>query len=167
MRSARLRALLCAAALAVGCLSAVPARAAQEASPHPLSPAPSQAHTVTYDQYAVRVDRKPLYLWGAGARRARRQPVHVYLGGACTRFTATVGVDDEVGDGGSASFRAVADGRALFTSPVRYGPDGGTPVDVDVTGARRLDLTVDGGGDISADHADWADARLTCRGGTS
>jgi beta-galactosidase len=36
-----------------------------------------------------------------------------------------------------------------------------------VTGARWLDLTVDGGGDVSADHADWADARLTCAGGTS
>jgi beta-galactosidase len=93
--------------------------------------------------------------------------VRVYLGGACTWFTATAGVDDEVGDGGSVSFRAVADGRVLFTSPVLYGSDGGTPVDVDVTGARWLDLTVDGGGDVSADHADWADARLTCAGGTS
>jgi beta-galactosidase len=92
--------------------------------------------------------------------------VRVYLGGACTRFTATVGVDDEVGDGGSVSFKATADGRDLFASPTLLGSDGGTPVDVDVTGARWLDLTVDGGGDISADHSDWADAHLTCKGGS-
>ncbi|MET7781978.1 beta-galactosidase [Streptomyces sp. NPDC005388] len=92
--------------------------------------------------------------------------VRVYLGGVCTRFTATVGVDDEVGDGGSVSFKVTADGRDLFTSPTFLGSDGGTPVDVDVTGARWLDLTVDGGGDISADHSDWAGAHLTCTGGT-
>jgi beta-galactosidase len=93
--------------------------------------------------------------------------VRVYLGGACTRFTATAGVDDEVGDGGSVSFRVVADGRTLLSTPVLYGTDGGAEVDVDVTGARWLDLLVDGGGDISSDHADWAAASLTCAGGTA
>ncbi|MFF2937555.1 beta-galactosidase [Streptomyces mirabilis] len=92
--------------------------------------------------------------------------VRVYLGGGCTRFTATAGVDDEVGDGGSVSFRVVADGRPLLDTPVVYGTDGGTAVNVDVTGAGWLDLLVDGGGDISSDHADWAAARLTCTGGT-
>ncbi|GGK69294.1 beta-galactosidase [Streptomyces flaveus] len=91
--------------------------------------------------------------------------VRVYLGGGCTRFTATAGVDDEVGDNGSVSFEVIADGRTLFDSPVRYGSDGGAAVDVDVSGARWLDLLVDGDGDVSTDHADWADARLTCGGG--
>jgi beta-galactosidase len=91
--------------------------------------------------------------------------VRVHLGGVCTRFTATVGVDDEVGDNGSVSFKVTADGRDLFTSPTLRGTDPGTPVDVDVTGARWLDLTVDGGGDVSTDHADWAAARLSCGGG--
>jgi len=93
--------------------------------------------------------------------------VRVYLGGACTRFTAGVGVDDEVGDNGSVSFKVTADGRDLYTSPTIQGSDAGTPVDVDVTGARWLDLTVDSGGDVSTDHADWADAHLTCTGGTA
>ncbi|MFF0013234.1 beta-galactosidase [Streptomyces sp. NPDC005374] len=92
--------------------------------------------------------------------------VRVYLGGGCTRFTAVAGVDDEVGDGGSVSFQVVADGRTLVTTPVVSGSGGGTAVDVDVTGARWLDLLVDGGGDVSSDHADWADAKLTCAGGS-
>ncbi|MGP3983187.1 beta-galactosidase [Streptomyces sp. KR80] len=105
------------------------------------------------------------YTKGLGVHADSR--VRVYLGGACTRFTAVVGVDDEVGTGGSVTFKVTADRRDLHTSPVRYGPDDGMPVDVDVTGTRWLDLTVDGGGDISTDHADWAAAKLTCAGGPS
>ncbi|GAA1086611.1 beta-galactosidase [Streptomyces javensis] len=93
--------------------------------------------------------------------------IRVYLGGGCTRLTATAGVDDEVGDNGSVSFQVIADGRSLTTSPVVHGSDGGTNIDVDVTGARWLDLLVDGNGDVSTDHADWAGAKLTCTGGTS
>ncbi|MER7690327.1 beta-galactosidase [Streptomyces sp. NPDC097610] len=104
------------------------------------------------------------YAKGLGVHADSR--VRVYLGGVCTRFTATAGVDDEVGDSGSVSFQVAADGRTLLDSPVRYGSDDGTAVDVDVTGARWLDLRVDGGGDVSSDHADWADAKVTCSGGT-
>ncbi|MFJ9379540.1 beta-galactosidase [Streptomyces sp. NPDC101455] len=93
--------------------------------------------------------------------------VRVYLGGGCTRFTATVGVDDEVGAGGSVSFQVIADGRSLVTTPVRYGSDDGTAIDVDVSGARWLDLLVDGGGGISSDHADWAGAKVGCGKGTA
>ncbi|MET7312826.1 MULTISPECIES: beta-galactosidase [unclassified Streptomyces] len=92
--------------------------------------------------------------------------VRVYLGGGCTRFTAVAGVDDEVGDGGSVSFQVAADGRTLATTPVVSGSDGGTAIDVDVSDARWLDLTVDGNDDVSSDHADWADAKLTCTGGS-
>ncbi|MFF7656156.1 beta-galactosidase [Streptomyces sp. NPDC007983] len=102
------------------------------------------------------------YAKGLGAHANSR--VRVHLGGGCTRFTATAGVDDEVGDNGSVSFQVIADGRSLLTTPVLYGSDDGVAVDVDVTGARRLDLLVDGDGDVSSDHADWADAKLTCGG---
>ncbi|MDX2759460.1 beta-galactosidase [Streptomyces europaeiscabiei] len=114
-------------------------------------------------------DGRPLSIGGTtyakGLGVHANSQVRVYLGGGCTRFTATAGVDDEVGDNGSVSFEVIADGRSLFDSPVRYGSDGGTAVDVDVTGARWLDLLVDGDGDVSTDHADWADAKLTCSGG--
>ncbi|WP_239148962.1 NPCBM/NEW2 domain-containing protein [Streptomyces sp. SID12501] len=91
--------------------------------------------------------------------------VRVYLGGGCTRFTATAGLDDEVGDSGSVTFQVVADGRSLTTTPVVRGSDGGTDIYVDVTGARWLNLLVDGDGDVSSDHADWAGARLSCKDG--
>ncbi|WP_461061181.1 beta-galactosidase [Streptomyces pseudoechinosporeus] len=116
-------------------------------------------------------DGRPLSIGGTtyakGLGAHANSQIRVYLGGGCTRFTATAGVDDEVGDNGSVSFEVIADGRSLFDSPVLYGSDGGATVDVDVTGARWLDLLVDGDGDVSTDHADWADAKLTCSGGTS
>ncbi|CAM5682672.1 beta-galactosidase [Streptomyces canus] len=114
-------------------------------------------------------DGRPLSIGGTtytkGLGVHANSQVRVYLGGGCTRFTATAGVDDEVGDGGSVSFRVVANGRSLTATPVVRGSDGGTGIDVDVTGARWLDLSVDGDGDVSSDHADWADAKLTCGSG--
>ncbi len=38
------------------------------------------------------------------------------LGGQCKVFTASVGVDDEVGDNGSVVFQVFADGTKLFDS---------------------------------------------------
>ncbi|MEV1065140.1 beta-galactosidase [Streptomyces sp. NPDC050263] len=120
---------------------------------------------------SVAGDGRPLsiggttYAKGLGVHANSR--IRVYLGGGCTRFTATAGVDDEVGDSGSVSFQVIADGHSLTTTPVVHGSDGGTGIDVDVTDARWLDLLVDGDGDVSTDHADWADAKLACTGGTS
>ncbi|MEU1190814.1 beta-galactosidase [Streptomyces sp. NPDC005859] len=116
-------------------------------------------------------DGRPLSIGGTtytkGLGVHANSQIRIYLGGGCTRFTATAGVDDEVGDGGSVSFQVIADGCSLATTPVVRGSDGGTDIDVDVTDARWLDLLVDGAGDVSSDHADWADAKLTCAGGAS
>lgn len=85
------------------------------------------------------------------------------LAGNCTRFTAQVGVDDEVGDLGSVVFEVHGDGRRLYESGVRRGGDGPLGVSVDVTGVQTLRLvTTNGGDNIDYDHADWADARVTC-----
>ena len=76
---------------------------------------------------------------------------------------ATVGIDDEVAPYGSVTFGVVADGRTLTTTPVLTGTSAATPLDVDVSGVQELHLVVQDGGDGNAhDHADWADARLTC-----
>ncbi len=89
--------------------------------------------------------------------------VALYLGGQCTRFQATVGVDDEVGNSGSVTFSVVADGKPLSTTPVLYGSSDPYPMDVDISGAQMVDLVVGEGGDGNGhDHGDWADARLTC-----
>ncbi|SEO90679.1 NPCBM/NEW2 domain-containing protein [Actinacidiphila rubida] len=89
--------------------------------------------------------------------------VAFFLGGNCTRFTATVGVDDEVAPYGSVAFHVVADGKAIAGTSVVTGESQAVSLDADVTGARQLDLVVDDGGDGNAhDHADWAEPRLSC-----
>ncbi|GAB3462136.1 glycoside hydrolase family 97 catalytic domain-containing protein [Actinophytocola sediminis] len=86
----------------------------------------------------------------------------VYLGQQCSRFDALVGLDDETTEPGSVTFEVIGDGETLHDSGVlRPGP--AAPVEVDVTGVRMLSLLVtDGGDNKNFDHADWADARLTC-----
>ncbi|WP_086849558.1 beta-galactosidase [Amycolatopsis kentuckyensis] len=112
-------------------------------------------------------DGKPMtiggvaYAKGLGAHAA--SDVQLYLAGACTRLTASVGVDGETGTGGSVSFSVSADGVPKVTTPVVRGGQAAVPIDVDVTGAQVLDLMVSDGGDGNGqDHADWAVPTLTC-----
>jgi len=103
------------------------------------------------------------YAKGIGAHA--NGDVAVYLGGNCTRFTAVVGVDDEVDPYGTVKFTVTADGNALTTTPVLDNGSAPYPIDVGVTGAQQLDLIVNDTGDTNAhDHADWADAKLACAG---
>ena len=89
--------------------------------------------------------------------------VGLYLGGHCTQFTATVGVDDEVGTNGSVTFSVVSDGMTLSTTSVLTGSSASVSLDVDITGTQLLDLVVGDGGDGNGyDHGDWANARVTC-----
>jgi hypothetical protein len=83
------------------------------------------------------------------------------LAGSFKTFAATIGVDSEVGNGGSVIFRVMGDERPLFESPVIRGGDPPVLVSVDVSGVLLLRLEVDYAdhGDL-ADHADWAEARL-------
>jgi beta-galactosidase GanA len=87
--------------------------------------------------------------------------VRIYLGGECTRFTATVGVDD--GAPGTVTFAVVLDGKVLTTTPVLTGSSAAVDVDVPVGGGQVLDLLVGDGGDGNGnDHGDWARPTLTC-----
>jgi beta-galactosidase GanA len=91
--------------------------------------------------------------------------VEVYLAGACTRFTADVGVDDEQNGAGTVTFMVLADGKTLLTTPTIRGHQDATPLDVDVSGAQVLDLIVGDAGDGNGnDHGDWADAQVHCTG---
>lgn len=75
-------------------------------------------------------------------------------------FAATIGYDQEV-RGGSVVFAVLADGRELFRSPVLRYDDAPLPIHVPLGGAETLTLIVEDAGDgITADHANWADARL-------
>ncbi len=85
------------------------------------------------------------------------------LGGRCSQFSVVQGVDDEVGDRGSVVFQVYGDGVKRDESPVLRGSDPGRPVTLDVSGVQTLSLRVSDAGDgRSHDHADWADARVSC-----
>jgi len=91
--------------------------------------------------------------------------VTVWLGGACTGFSAVVGIDDEVTQSGSVEFQVLGDAQALAASGVRRSTDPAAALAAEVTGVQELTLRVTDGGDgKNFDHADWADTRLTCDG---
>jgi alpha-galactosidase len=92
-----------------------------------------------------------------------RSEVRYYLGGRCTSFQAWVGVDDETGAEGSVSLEVWSGGTMYATSGVVRGTDAAKRVTANVTGLQYVHLavlpTVDG---PRYDHADWADATVTC-----
>jgi hypothetical protein len=86
------------------------------------------------------------------------------LHGQCTTFNAVIGVDDEVGNNGSVIFQVYVDGGIRFHSGIMTGSTPAANIQVDVSGGNELTLVVHYGWDnFFADHADWADARVTCR----
>ena len=114
-------------------------------------------------------DGKPLtingtvYAKGLGTNAV--SDVAVYLGGACSEFTATVGMDDENGNAGTVTFSVVLDGRTLVTTPTINGSSAAVSIDVPTTGGQVLDLIVGDAGDGNGnDHGDWANPVLTCTG---
>ena len=90
-----------------------------------------------------------------------------FANGAVTRFTANVGVDDDMKDRPRASvqFLVLADDRVVADSGVlRAGAR--AALDADLTGAKRVALKVTDAGDgYACDHADWADAAFVFKPG--
>ena len=92
--------------------------------------------------------------------------VRYALGSTCTRYKASVGVDDEAAKG-SVAFQVFADGNLVYDSGLMTGTSATKSVDVSIAGARQLRLVVTNGGDnLDHDHADWALARIECGSGT-
>ncbi|WP_369255938.1 NPCBM/NEW2 domain-containing protein [Streptomyces sp. R35] len=89
--------------------------------------------------------------------------VEYYTGTACETVTADVGVDDEKGAKGTVAFEIWADGTKVASTGVLTNAMAAQPITADVTGAQVVRLVVTDGGDgIDSDHADWADAKLSC-----
>jgi alpha-galactosidase len=89
----------------------------------------------------------------------------VALDGGSSRFAGWVGIDDEVGKRGSATFTIIGDGKTLWKSDVLRGGEAAKPFDVDVTRMKTLLLLVGDAGDgFEYDHADWADAHFEVTG---
>jgi hypothetical protein len=104
-----------------------------------------------------------------GVTYAKGLGVHSYshlqyfMNWQCSAFHAVIGVDDEVGSSGSVYFQVYVDGQLRYTSDRMTGSTPARTVQVDVSGGNELALVVTNGGDNSySDHADWADAKVTC-----
>ncbi len=92
--------------------------------------------------------------------------MQVKLDGGSERFSAWVGIDDEVaGHPGSVEFEVAGDGKVLWRSGVMKTSDAAKQVDVDVRGIKVLLLLIGDAGDgYFFDHSDWADARFEVTG---
>ena len=111
------------------------------------------------------VDNHPLFIDGKrfehGFGTHANSTLRINLAGKAQQFTATVGVDDEVGQRGSVVFKVIGDGKTLWESGVLRGGDPAKTAAVDLQGIRTLILQVtDAGDDINYDHADWAEAKI-------
>jgi len=116
-------------------------------------------------QKALSVDGNPLRIGGltfVGGLGSHATSEAVFgLDGGALAFQAAVGVDDEVGERGSARFVVLGDEELLARSPVLRGGDPPFLIDADLSGVRELVLIVEDGGDgINYDHADWGGARF-------
>lgn len=86
------------------------------------------------------------------------------LDGLCSSFQSDIGLDDSKPNG-SVVFQVWTDGVKVYDSGVMVASTATKQIDVSVLGARKMQLVVTNGGDnIDHDHADWADARITCGG---
>jgi hypothetical protein len=86
-----------------------------------------------------------------------------YAIAGCTRFQASVGLDDEVGSNGSVVFQVWLDGVQAYDSGLMTGASATKDIDLDTTGKSELRLVITNGGDgVNYDHGDWALARVTC-----
>ena len=110
------------------------------------------------------LDPGPLQLGGKRYRKGlalhSRTKMVYRLPGPCRRFKATVGIDDRVRPQGNVRLVIQGDERVLLETVVA-GTDPPMPIDLDVTGVRRLGILVDFGGDLDvADHLDLCEARV-------
>ena len=86
----------------------------------------------------------------------------INLDGKGKRFTAFVGVDDEIKeDKASIDFYVLGDKKVLWKSGVMKRGEAPKKVDVDISGLKQLGLLAGDAGDGNGwDHADWADAKI-------
>lgn len=89
--------------------------------------------------------------------------IEFYTAGRCSTVEFQAGVDDEVGDAGSVDVEVWADDGRAAHSGVVTGAQLAKKVTASVQGARFVRLVVTNGGDnATSDHADLADATITC-----
>jgi NPCBM/NEW2 domain len=114
------------------------------------------------------VFRKPLRLGGKSFSRGLGMAAYTKLifrlDGKYKRFKAAAGISDSVAAGGKTVFKVLVDGKARFDNTRKPLSKGAKlrMVDVEVSGAKVLELVVDFGPDGSdlGDIGGWGEARL-------
>ncbi len=121
------------------------------------------------------IDKNPLTIGGKKYERGfgthAESVLRIELRKGSSRFTAVVGVDDEVDPKdesevrSSVEFKVIGDEKVLWRSGIMTNRDPAKEVNVDVSRIETLWLVVTDGGDgINCDHADWADAKFDFMG---
>ena len=89
--------------------------------------------------------------------------VQVRLPGPAASFSAVVGIlSNPDSQGGSVVFSVDAGGKRLCSSPVMHRNEPGSPIHVDLGGARDLVLATNCAGDgLASDQGVWGDPRVT------
>jgi alpha-galactosidase len=85
-----------------------------------------------------------------------------FAGGDCTEVSALVGIDDETEGQGEATFEIWGDGEQLASSGTVVGGAAAVPLAADLAGVDVLELRVLDNGNTNHDHADWAEAQISC-----
>ncbi len=76
------------------------------------------------------------------------------------KFLALAGIDDSVGSEGHVAFKISGDGKELYIGNFS-GLDKAVPLEIDITGVRKMTILVDYGQDLDiGDYFDLADARI-------
>ncbi|NUS05244.1 MAG: alpha-galactosidase, partial [Nonomuraea sp.] len=89
--------------------------------------------------------------------------IEFYTAGRCSKVEFQAGIDDEVGAAGSVDFEVWADGGRVAHTGVLTGAMPARALTADIEGARYVRLVATNGGDnATSDHADFADAAITC-----
>jgi NPCBM/NEW2 domain len=96
------------------------------------------------------------FLRGLGTHAPSR--ITFNLDGKYRRFQTWAGADGATYP--TTTFEVWVDGVKRWETGLMTRETPPAWVDLDVTGARRLELVVGSGGDLGGDHADWAEARL-------
>ncbi|MEU4198200.1 NPCBM/NEW2 domain-containing protein [Kribbella sp. NPDC026611] len=100
-----------------------------------------------------------VYPYGLGGHA--NGSVTYYLGKRCTTLTASVGIDDEVGNLGQVHFEVWGDGTRLAQADAT-GAGGAVPLTANLSGVDVVDLRLDTAGTPDYDHADWLTPEVTC-----
>jgi alpha-galactosidase len=89
--------------------------------------------------------------------------IDYFLGGTCSTFTTTVGIDDDAEGHGSVKFQIYVDDALVADSGLMTGTMPAKPMSANLSHADTLKLVVQDGGDgIEFDHGDWAEPTIDC-----